>query len=141
MLAAVYGEVDGKLPALRANEAAWTKLLKSVRTVVQSTPLWKLQTIADTQMDFLYPSIGRGSTITLRPGIVFCLRRFHGLVGNLVRGAWVDCDDLNDFDSNGVKSNGLHYTEEGYVLLGRRYARQAKSLIHRKQPAADGRPE
>jgi hypothetical protein len=90
LLAAVYGEVDGKLPALRANEAAWTKLLKSVRTVVQSTPLWKLQTVADTQMDFLYPSTGRGSTITLRPGIAFCLRRFHGLVGNLVRGAWVD---------------------------------------------------
>jgi diadenosine tetraphosphate (Ap4A) HIT family hydrolase len=90
LLAAVYGEVDGKLPVLRANEAAWTKLLKSVRTVVQSTPLWKLQTIADTQMDFLYPSSGRGSTITLRPGIAFCLRRFHGLVGNLVRGAWVD---------------------------------------------------
>lgn len=90
LLAAVYGQVDGKLPALRADEAAWARLLKAVRTVVQSTPLWKLQNVADTQVDFLYPSVGRGSTITLRPGIAFCLRRFHGLVGNLVRAAWAD---------------------------------------------------
>ena len=90
LLAAVYGQVDGKLPALRADEAAWGKLLKAVRTVVQSTPLWKLQTVAEAQMDFLYPSVGRGSQITLRPGVAFCFRRFHGFVGSLVRGAWVD---------------------------------------------------
>jgi diadenosine tetraphosphate (Ap4A) HIT family hydrolase len=90
LLAAVYGQVDGKLTALRADEASWAKLLKAVRTVVQSTPLWKLQNVADVQVDFLYPSVGRGSSITLRPGIAFCLRRFHGLVGSLVRGAWAD---------------------------------------------------
>jgi diadenosine tetraphosphate (Ap4A) HIT family hydrolase len=90
LLAAVYRQVDGNLPALRADAAAWAKLLKGVRTVVQSTPLWKLQAVADAQIDFLYPSVGRGSMITLRPGITFCLRRFHGLVGSLVRGAWVD---------------------------------------------------
>jgi hypothetical protein len=57
------------------------------------------------------------------------------------RGAWVDCDDLNDKEKNGVVRNDLHYTGEGYELLGRRFARQAKALIDGKQPAADGRPE
>jgi len=57
------------------------------------------------------------------------------------RGSWVDCDDLNDKDKNGVKRNGLHYTQEGYELLGRRYARQAKALITGKAPAKNGRPE
>jgi hypothetical protein len=58
------------------------------------------------------------------------------------RGAWVDCDDLNDKVSrDGVKRDDLHYTQEGYELLGRRYVRQAKALIDGKQPAADGRPE
>jgi hypothetical protein len=56
------------------------------------------------------------------------------------RGAWVDCDDLNDKEKNGVTTNDLHYTPQGYELLGRRYVRQAKALIEQKKPAADGRP-
>ncbi len=56
-------------------------------------------------------------------------------------GAWVDCDDLNDKEKNGVKRNDLHYTQEGYELLGRRYVRQAKALIDGKEPAENGRPE
>ena len=55
-------------------------------------------------------------------------------------GAWVDCDDLNDKGEGDKKRNDLHYTTEGYELLGRRYARQAKALIEGKEPAADGRP-
>ena len=57
------------------------------------------------------------------------------------RGAWVDCDDLNDKEKSGVKKNDLHYTKAGYELLGRRYARQAKALIAGKEPAKDGRPK
>ena len=57
------------------------------------------------------------------------------------RGSWVDCDDLNDKEKAGVKRNDLHYTRDGYELLGRRYARQAKALIEGKAPAADGRPK
>lgn len=57
------------------------------------------------------------------------------------RGAWVDCDDLNDKEKNGQKRNDLHYTKEGYELLGRRYARQAKALIEGRKPDARGRPE
>ena len=53
------------------------------------------------------------------------------------RGAWVDCDDLNDKEKNGVKRDDLHYTKEGYELLGRRYARQAKALIEGKTPAEE----
>jgi diadenosine tetraphosphate (Ap4A) HIT family hydrolase len=90
LLADAYGAVDGNLPALRADDAAWFKLLRAVRTVVQNTPLWKLQTVADEKVDFLYPSVGRGSEVTLRAGVAFCLRRFHGLVGRLVRGVWGD---------------------------------------------------
>jgi hypothetical protein len=56
------------------------------------------------------------------------------------RGAWVDCDDLNNKVKNGVARNDLHYTKEGYELLGRRYVRQAKTLIERKDPARNGRP-
>lgn len=56
-------------------------------------------------------------------------------------GAWVDCDDLNDKEKNGAKVDDLHYTKEGYELLGQRYARQAKALVDGNEPAANGRPE
>ncbi|MEQ9411231.1 MAG: sialate O-acetylesterase [Fuerstiella sp.] len=55
-------------------------------------------------------------------------------------GAWVDCDDLNNKTKNGVVRNDLHYTKDGYELLGRRYARQARALIEGEEPAKDGRP-
>lgn len=57
------------------------------------------------------------------------------------RGAWVDCDDLNDQKKDGVMINGLHYTSAGYGMLGRRFVRQAKALIEGRKPAANGRPE
>ena len=57
------------------------------------------------------------------------------------RGAWVDCDDLNNKEKAGVTRDDLHYTRDGYELLGRRYARQAKALIEGKASSADGRPK
>lgn len=56
-------------------------------------------------------------------------------------GAWVDCDDLNNKEVKDVMVNDLHYTKEGYELLGRRFVRQAKALIEGKRPADNGRPE
>jgi hypothetical protein len=52
-------------------------------------------------------------------------------------GAWVDTDDLNDKKGK----NDLHYTKEGYQLLGERYARQAHLLANGKEPDPKGRPE
>jgi len=63
------------------------------------------------------------------------------VASNDPRGAWVDCDDLNNKEKNGVKRDDLHYTRDGYELLGRRYARQAKALIEGNEPAEDGRPD
>ena len=47
-------------------------------------------------------------------------------------GAWVNCDDLNDKTGRkaGKASNGsVHYTQEGYKLLGERFAEKATQLI------------
>ncbi|MCB1087610.1 MAG: hypothetical protein KDM63_11230 [Verrucomicrobiae bacterium] len=62
------------------------------------------------------------------------------LAGDDPLGAWVDCDDLNNKEKNGKAVDDLHYTAEGYELLGRRFARQAKALIDGREPAKDGRP-
>ena len=47
------------------------------------------------------------------------------------RGAWVNTDDLNDgVNSKGKKiANDLHYSVEGYEILGKRFADAAIELI------------
>ena len=47
------------------------------------------------------------------------------------RGAWVDTDDLNDKPGKGGNGtrNDLHYTQDGYKTLGKRFADSAIALI------------
>jgi 5-methylcytosine-specific restriction endonuclease McrA len=79
----------GSLSTATRNVRVWKSLVIQVDRVVQQMPLWKLQTVGNSEFDFLYANVGRGTSIDLRPGVAFCLRQFHGLIGNLVRGAWV----------------------------------------------------
>lgn len=45
------------------------------------------------------------------------------------RGAWVDTDDLNDREVDGEMIHDLHYTKEGYRVLGKRFAEKSIALI------------
>ena len=67
----------------------WRTLVKKVEKTVKAQPLWKLQTVGSGVDDFLYANTGRGTVVTLRPGVSFCFRKFRVLVVDLVRGAWV----------------------------------------------------
>ena len=49
------------------------------------------------------------------------------------RGAWVNTDDLNDRKVDGKKLDDLHYTKEGYRILGQRFAEKSISLIGKSQ--------
>jgi hypothetical protein len=50
------------------------------------------------------------------------------------RGAWVDTDDLNDKKGKrGEMKNDMHYTADGYRLLGERFAKKAIELIKKPQ--------
>lgn len=70
-------------------KSTWKALRREVSSVVRIMPLWKLQTVGRERLDFLYANTGAGKTIELRPGVAYCLRKFHGLISDLVRGAWV----------------------------------------------------
>jgi hypothetical protein len=93
----ILGEIDaayrrhgGSLRAARAAERTWRALVAQVTRAVCAQPLWKLQTVGDHQDPFLYENAGgRVRSIELRPGVAFTLRRFHGLIQELVRGAWL----------------------------------------------------
>lgn len=82
----------GSLVAAKTNRRAWKSLVGNVSGIVRRMPLWRLQRVGDEVLDFLYPNKpadGRLSAIELRPGVAYCFRRFHGLIEELVRGAWV----------------------------------------------------
>jgi len=64
-------------------------LVRNVERTVRVMPLTKLQTIGERKLDFLYTVSPDRREITLRPGVAFCFRRFHGIVRDLVRGAWL----------------------------------------------------
>ena len=52
--------------------------------------------------------------------------------------AWVDTDDLNDGENRRGKQikNDLHYSAEGYVILGQRFADQTIEMIKSRRPPA-----
>lgn len=79
----------GSLAAAKRDTKAWKSLVSQVDQVVRGMPLWKLQTVGNAEFDFLYLNVGKGKTVELKAGVAFCLRQFHGLIGDLVRGAWV----------------------------------------------------
>jgi hypothetical protein len=117
--AAVIGSIlkaqeayGGSLVRLKADAAAWRRLKRSVAETIRIMPLWKLQTIGRTRVEFLYDHDPKeGNEILLKEGVCFCLRLFYGLVHELVRGAWLrfvrgvnenrlllgDATDLSDF--------------------------------------------
>jgi 5-methylcytosine-specific restriction endonuclease McrA len=101
-----YGD---SLPEARRLGPPWKSLVRGVAKIVETMPLWKLQTVGRTTFDFLYENRGSGSSITLRPGVAYCLRQFHGMITELVRSAWLrqvrqcnqlllgDTSDLHEF--------------------------------------------
>jgi hypothetical protein len=67
----------------------WSELVTEVDQVVRTMPLWKLQTVGEERLDFLYENRDRGNSITLKPGVAYCLRAFYELLRDLIQGAWV----------------------------------------------------
>jgi 5-methylcytosine-specific restriction endonuclease McrA len=67
----------------------WAQLVSEVDQVVRTMPLWKLQTVGEERLDFLYENLDRGSCIVLKPGVAYCLRAFYELLRDLIQGAWV----------------------------------------------------
>jgi len=79
----------GSLARAMADSDTSRTLITKVSATVKEMPLWKLQKINNELDDFLYEQAYTGSIITLRPGVTHNLRKFHGQIHNMVRGAWV----------------------------------------------------
>lgn len=87
----------------------YKKLVTAVASTVTKQPINYLQNIGGGVLPFLYES--NASSITLKSGVAYCLRRFQPLIQQLARGRWTDFikkntknnailgekDDLNSF--------------------------------------------
>jgi 5-methylcytosine-specific restriction endonuclease McrA len=81
-----YGD---SLAAVIQKPSFGTEVVRTIDEVVRVMPLWKLQTVGQERLDFLYPNASQGTAIELRPGVAYCFRQFHELISDLVRGAWL----------------------------------------------------
>lgn len=74
---------------LQRDPAKWTRLRNQTRGVIREMPLKRLQRVGNRQIEFLYAYPPTNGQIVLKPGVAFCLRRFHGLIYDLVTAAWL----------------------------------------------------
>ena len=80
-------ECGGSLFRLKQTASdRWSGLVSEIDQVVRVMPLWKLQTVGDERLDFLYDNVDRGTRITLKPGVAYCLREFYELLRDLIQG-------------------------------------------------------
>src|SRR6516165_1165634 len=70
-------EHGDSLTALMNDAPAWKPLVREVAGVVRLMPLWKLQTVGQESLDFLYANTGIGKIIILHPGVAYSFRKFH----------------------------------------------------------------
>ena len=89
LIAAARAQRGDTLASMVRQEPFWRNLLRDVSRVVSVMPLWKLQTVGGKCLDFLYENSETGRTVELRPGVAYCFRKFHPLIADLVRGAWL----------------------------------------------------
>jgi hypothetical protein len=84
-------QISGSLFQLRQNSPrAWRTLVNRVTRTVCGMPLWRLQTVGNERLDFLYDNLDEGTTaITLKPGVACCFRAFYGLLRDLIQAAWI----------------------------------------------------
>ena len=85
----LHSQFNGSLAAARKDNKAWKSLINKVSGTIGQMPLWKLQVVGRTVVPFLYEQYGTGNVVNLKPGVVYCFRRFYDLIRNLVQAAWI----------------------------------------------------
>jgi hypothetical protein len=109
-IAEAHKKSEGSLFQLTRDHSAWNKLVKDVDTTVCEMPLWKLQRVGKELLEFLYDNADEKTsvTITLKPGVAYCMRAYYGLLRDLIQGAWarfvrkVNSPDLGDVTDLGT---------------------------------------
>ncbi len=82
-------EYDGSLTKAKQDHHRWNSLVSRVAMIVREMPLWKLQTVGQEEMSFLYENRHEGNELELYPSVAYNFRLFHRLIQDLIQGAWL----------------------------------------------------
>jgi hypothetical protein len=75
--------------AAAKRDPSWGAQLRQLAQRLDAMPLWRLQKLRTTTLDFLYPENPGGTSIVLRPGVAHHFRRFYALIVRLVQAEWM----------------------------------------------------
>ena len=70
------------------SEVGFKSLLTKVTRVIVDKPVFHMQNLGGVKDQFLFES--SSDSITLLPGVAYCLRRFQPLIQQLARSHWID---------------------------------------------------
>jgi len=104
-IAEFRGSHDHTLVQVKSDPERWKALVGFVRYKVVDMPLYKLQTIGQDKLVFLYEHSEGSMSVELLPGVAYCFRRFHRLITDMVRGAWLRYVRRHNQDMLGAKAD------------------------------------
>jgi 5-methylcytosine-specific restriction endonuclease McrA len=81
----------------------WPDVLSKVARVIRDQPVRYLQNIGGNSDPFLFDQPQARKPLILKPGVMFCLRRYYGLIHQLAKSGWI----------GHIKSNKLNTTVIG----------------------------
>jgi hypothetical protein len=87
-IASFRANVGAASPQVAAFHPDYPKLVSAVAATVTAQPLNYLQNFGGATDEFLYQRAP--GKVLLKPGVMFCLRRFQPLVHQLARSHWID---------------------------------------------------
>jgi len=83
-----FREQAGNLVAAR-RASRWHALVERVGSVLLEMPLWKLQTVGQSKVIFLYDEVLVDDAIVLKPGVAQSFRDLYAVIEALVQMAWL----------------------------------------------------
>jgi 5-methylcytosine-specific restriction endonuclease McrA len=67
----------------------WSKQINKIAAVVRQMPVKYLQNMGGDLVFFLFDIPAAREPLLLKPGVMYCLRRFQGFIQQLVRAGWI----------------------------------------------------
>ena len=85
----------------------WPEVLSRVASIVRDQPARYLQNIGGSADPFLFEIPEARKPLVLKPGVMFCLRRYYGLIHELAKAGWLSHVKTNKLNAMviGVKDD------------------------------------
>ena len=84
-----FNDTAAQSPPRAKQTLIWADVLSKVARVIRDQPVRYLQNIGGNTDPFLFDQPQARKPLTLKPGVMFCLRRYYGLIHQLAKSGWI----------------------------------------------------